>query len=71
MAVVLNSEERHSRLDSLAVAGHVHVQVVRVVQHLYSKQVVLQVAAQLGELEQFPFIEYSPAARVRILLLKP
>lgn len=51
----------HSRLHSLAVTGHVHIQVVRVVQHLGSKQVVLEVTAQLGKLQQLAFIEYSPA----------
>lgn len=58
----------HSRLDSLAVTGHVHGRVMRVVQRLHSKQVVLQVTPQLRKIKQLSFIKYSPTERVRILV---
>lgn len=58
-----NPDQRYSRLHSLAVTGHVHLQVVRVVQHLRSKQIVLQITPQLRELKQFTIIKYSPAGR--------
>lgn len=58
----------HSRLDSLAVAGHVHGRVIRIVQRLHSKQVILQVAPQLRKIKQLSFIKYSPTERVRILV---
>lgn len=51
---------RYSQLDSLAVTGHVHFQVKRVVQHLYSKQIILQVTPQISKLKQFTLIKYCP-----------
>lgn len=60
-----NPDQCYSRLHSLAVTGHVHLQVIRVVQHLGSKQIILQVTPQLRKLEQFTIIKYSPAGRVR------
>lgn len=53
----------HSRLHSLAVAGHVHCRVIRIIQRLHSKQVVLQVTPQLGKIKQLAFIKYRPAER--------
>lgn len=56
-------DQGSSPLHSLAVTGHVHLRVERVVQHLRSKQVVLQVAPQLRKLKQFPLIKYGPSGR--------
>ena len=58
-------EQSYSRLHSLAVAGHVHLQVIRIIQHFDSKQVVLQVTPQLCKLEQLAVVEYGPAGRKR------
>ena len=57
-----------SRLHTLAVTGHVHRQVVRVVQHLGAKQVVLQVAALLSELQQLPVVKDGPAEQRGMLI---
>lgn len=51
----------YSRLHPLAVAGHVHLQAVGVVQHLRSKQIVLQVTPHLSKLQQLPLVKDSPA----------
>lgn len=58
-----NPDQCDSRLDSLAVTGHVHLQVIRVVQHLGSKQIVLQVTPQFSKLQQFSLIKYGPAGK--------
>lgn len=58
-------EQSYSRLHSLAVAGHVHLQIIRVIQHFGAEQIVLQVAPQLCKLEQLTVIEYGPAGRKR------
>lgn len=63
-----NPDQCYSRLHSLAVTGHVHLHVIRVVQHLDSKKIILQVTPQLRKLKQFTIIKYSPAGRVRKLV---
>ena len=63
-----NPDQCYSRLHSLAVAGHVDSHVVRVVQHLCSEQVVLQVTTQLRKLKQFTIVKEGPAGRDTKLL---
>lgn len=65
----IHKRKLYSRLHSLVVAGHVHVQVIWIVQHLRSKQIVLQVTPRLSELEQLTLIAYCPAKRGKTKLM--
>ena len=56
----MHDTKAYSRLHPLTVTGHVNLQVKGVVQHLRSEQVVLQIAAQLGKLQQLAIVKDGP-----------